>query len=803
MSPKSNLAQDFKEEFNKLRDGLESNFEFERKASAKRVISLMRSGENVGSLFSSMLRCVKTSDLELKRIVYNYIVTYSVQEKEQTIMVINTFLQDMEDKNPFVRALSIRTMSRIQNETVAESMLVALKKCLCDKDPFVRKTAVLAVAKLYQIIPEQVENAGFFNLLSNLLIDDNPLVIANTTATILEINMNRVEQLNLFNDGNVRNVLNALSSCNVWCQTMLLDALSVYKPDNENLGKEIINRLLPFLKSSNASVIVSTFKCIYFFMNYDTRDPKEILNLIVPPFISLLNSAETEIQYVVLRTLSLLSQKYPKILCKEIRVFFCKYNDPSYVKLEKLDIIYETSNQRNVSIILDELTEYCNEIDVKFVRKTIKVIGQIALKIPESSNRCVDILASLIEGKAEYAIEESIVVLTNLLRKYPGKFESVISKLCSNIIQIKESNARSSLIWILGEYCEKIESVDVILDQFLDSFQDEPQNVQLQIISSVVKIYLMNPEQTKDQIQYILNEATKESVLPDIRDRAMFYWRLLSIDQKITKKVLNVSKTDIENSHSQFTDEVLNELLFNIGNVSCVLHEIQSIFLQRKIDDSYFEKNNLTWRPLPIRNSSTLVQINGYWDSNNYHLQVINIFNKPLSNFALAVKPNSAGFTIISALEFPSILNPNEQFDIKVPYQFIKTNEISSSAVSMDFALRVSEGIVYFVDFIDFHQITSKIKMNRKEFLEKWKEFKNKHIFSISNVNIANDLVLRKHKLNIIAKREGEICLAFAFRDRIYLADIESKDNIKFTIKGDPIMFKFIEESARYAFCIE
>ncbi len=55
--------------------------------------------------------------------------------------------------------------------------------------------------------------------------------------------------------------------------------------------------------------------------------------------------------------------------CATAQVFFCKYNDPIYVKLEKLDIMIALANERNIDQVLLELKEYATEVDVDFVRK--------------------------------------------------------------------------------------------------------------------------------------------------------------------------------------------------------------------------------------------------------------------------------------------------------------------------------------------------------------------------------------------------------------------------------------------------
>lgn len=72
--------------------------------------------------------------------------------------------------------------------------------------------------------------------------------------------------------------------------------------------------------------------------------------------VTLVSSAP-EIQWVALRNINLLLQKRPDILPNEMRVFFCKYNDPPYVKVEKLDIMVRLAGPKNVDTLLSELKE--------------------------------------------------------------------------------------------------------------------------------------------------------------------------------------------------------------------------------------------------------------------------------------------------------------------------------------------------------------------------------------------------------------------------------------------------------------
>lgn len=95
----------------------------------------------------------------------------------------------------------------------------------------------------------------------------------------------------------------------------------------------------------------------------------------------------------------------------EMKVFFVKYNDPIYVKLEKLDIMIRLTSQSNIAQVLAELKEYATEVDVDFVRKSVRAIGRCAIKVEQAAERCVSTLLDLIQTKVNYVVQEAIVVI--------------------------------------------------------------------------------------------------------------------------------------------------------------------------------------------------------------------------------------------------------------------------------------------------------------------------------------------------------------------------------------------------------
>lgn len=93
----------------------------------------------------------------------------------------------MDDPNPLVRALALRTMSYVHVREFVEATVPLVKRLLRDPDPYVRKTAAYCVAKLYDHDKLMVERSDLIDRLNQLLRDDNPTVVASALASLMDI----------------------------------------------------------------------------------------------------------------------------------------------------------------------------------------------------------------------------------------------------------------------------------------------------------------------------------------------------------------------------------------------------------------------------------------------------------------------------------------------------------------------------------------------------------------------------------------------------------------------------------------
>ena len=61
--------------------------------------------------------------------------------------------------------------------------------------------------------------------------------------------------------------------------------------------------------------------------------------------------------------------------------FFCRQNEPSYVKSLKLEILVAVADAENAHAIVTELSEYVGDIDEQLAREAVRAVGRIALDV--------------------------------------------------------------------------------------------------------------------------------------------------------------------------------------------------------------------------------------------------------------------------------------------------------------------------------------------------------------------------------------------------------------------------------------
>ncbi|KAI0807096.1 Adaptor protein complex beta subunit [Fomes fomentarius] len=554
-----------------------------RKTVLKKIVANITMGNDMSPLFTDVVQCLGTPLLEIKKMVYLFLVSYGRQKADQLHLVIPSFLQDCNDRNPLVRALAIRTMSYIPTPIVIEALTEQLRHCLKDRDPYVRKTAAICVAKLYTADPRKAEKGGFVEMLRDLLLDSNATVVANAVAALSEIGDRQDGVIFKLNLTVANKLLTALGESSEWGTIYILDSLLRYVPERHIDAEMMAERVIVQLNHANSAVVLTAIKVLLYLMNY--MENRKLMDYICkkmgPPLVTLLSSGP-EVQYVALRNILLVIQRRPAVLKNDVKVFFCKYNDPIYVKLAKLEIMYRLAREENAREVLAELQEYASEVDVDFVRKAVRSIGRLAIKVQAAADSCIQALLDLIETKVSYVVQEAVIVIKDVFRRYPGKYEGIIPKLCEHLDLLDEPESKAAVIWIIGQFANRIDNADELMDDLTYTFLEEPTEVQLALLSAAVKlfIYKAQSDTTKALVHKVLKWATEEVDNPDLRDRGFMYWRMLAINPTVAGEIVLAEKPAITTDADRMDRGALDQLLLHTGTLGSIYHKNPETFIR-------------------------------------------------------------------------------------------------------------------------------------------------------------------------------------------------------------------------------
>ncbi|XP_035770691.1 AP-3 complex subunit beta-2 isoform X10 [Neolamprologus brichardi] len=554
-----------------LKEMLDSNKDSLKLEAMKRIVAMIARGKNASDLFPAVVKNVACKNIEVKKLVYVYLVRYAEEQQDLALLSISTFQRGLKDPNQLIRASALRVLSSIRVTIIVPIMMLAIKEAASDMSPYVRKTAAHAIPKLYSLDPEQKDQ--LIEVIEKLLADKTTLVAGSVVMAFEEVCPERIDLIHK----NYRKLCNLLIDVEEWGQVVIINMLTRYARTqflNPNINESLLeeggsgdktfygsdedededeeekekkaeaaamakrkpyvmdpdHRLLlrntkPLLQSRNAAVVMAVAQ-LYFHLA-----PKAEVGVIAKALVRLLRS-HSEVQYVVLQNVATMSIKRRGMFEPYLKSFYIRSTDPTQIKVLKLEVLTNLANETNISTILREFQTYIKSMDKDFVAATIQAIGRCATNISEVRDTCLNGLVQLLSNRDELVVAESVVVIKKLLQMQPEKHSDIIKHMAKLTDNIQVPMARASILWLIGEYCEHVPKIAPdVLRKMAKSFTNEEDIVKLQIINLAAKLYLTNSKQTKLLTQYVLNLAKYDQNY-DIRDRARFIRQLIVPTEK-------------------------------------------------------------------------------------------------------------------------------------------------------------------------------------------------------------------------------------------------------------------------------
>ncbi|XP_054368519.1 AP-3 complex subunit beta-1 isoform X3 [Mirounga angustirostris] len=479
-----------------LKQMLESNKDSAKLDAMKRIVGMIAKGKNASELFPAVVKNVASKNIEIKKLVYVYLVRYAEEQQDLALLSISTFQRALKDPNQLIRASALRVLSSIRVPIIVPIMMLAIKEASADLSPYVRKNAAHAIQKLYSLDPEQKEM--LIEVIEKLLKDKS-------TDDGLEDN-----EKNFYESDDEQKE-----------KTDHRKKPYTMDPDHRLL----IRNTKPLLQSRNAAVVMAVAQ-LYWHIS-----PKSEVGIISKSLVRLLRS-NREVQYIVLQNIATMSIQRKGMFEPYLKSFYVRSTDPTMIKTLKLEILTNLANEANISTLLREFQTYVKSQDKQFAAATIQTIGRCATNISEVTDTCLNGLVCLLSNRDEIVVAESVVVIKKLLQMQPVQHGEIIKHMAKLLDSITVPVARASILWLIGENCERVPKIAPdVLRKMAKSFTSEDDLVKLQILNLGAKLYLTNSKQTKLLTQYILNLGKYDQNY-DIRDRTRFIRQLIVPNEK-------------------------------------------------------------------------------------------------------------------------------------------------------------------------------------------------------------------------------------------------------------------------------
>jgi AP-3 complex subunit beta len=539
--------------------------------------------------FSSVVKNVASPNIEIKKLVYIYLIHHAEQEPDLALLSINTIQKSLSDTNPRVRALALKTMSGIQVPVISQIVSLAIKKGVADMSPLVRKAAALSIPKCYRLDPTQLPQ--LVDYLSTLLGDKQYYVAGAAVAAYVEVCPDRID----FIHQHYRALIKKIVDMDEWSQLAMLRMMTIYArkcfprrtKKAKSKGKDLqdfygeaeeeseadgsshtmildpdlelfLNGIRPLLQSRNSAVVIAVTRCYV-----DVGTPQYV-KYAIGPLIALLRGPQ-DIQQVALYNIVSVCLSCPADFVKYASHFLVRGTDPAPVwelKLEVLALIFPHSPAHVKSLILHELEHFSGSTDKGLVREAVRAIGRCAQADTTAAPRCLRLLLSQITSLDGILAAESLTVIRHLIQQDPEGHVGTVVRLAKNLDSATDPQARATIIWLVGEFSglngEDNIAADV-LRILLKDFANESELAKRQIVLLAAKVYLHHLNRQNDEQKDKLEETfpppipeehtisrlwdyalqlTRYDTSYDLRDRARMYRALLAVPQLATLMLL-------------------------------------------------------------------------------------------------------------------------------------------------------------------------------------------------------------------------------------------------------------------------
>nr|ODN89320.1 AP-3 complex subunit beta [Cryptococcus depauperatus CBS 7855] len=628
---------------------LESRSDREKLEGMKRIIAGMSKGRDMEPFFAQVVKNVVSSSIEIRKLVYIYLLRFASTNSDLVLLSINTFQKDLSDSSPLIRSMSLRVLTSIRVPVIQGIVMLGLKKLVNDRNPWVRKTVAGGLAKVYEMDPSALPQ--LISLLQNLLSSPSPLTLGASLTAFLEMCPSRLDLLHPF----FRHICRLIVDADEWGQAVALEVLIRYarvmleKPDDAGAvqptiqdvkhqqgGHEseddsegidvdlamLLHCIKPLLQSRNPAVVLATAKTYWHLAPAGhTRIGQQ--NLVKPLLRLTISSASQEMERkeiasITWEILAEMVEERPWLFKDSWSAFFVYIADSPIIQKSKIRSLVALVTSENAKESVKEFKHYIRFPNDSVAEAAIQALGICIRSQPEVAPLGLSVLVKLLKSEREKLVAQAIIVLKSVIltQSFPASSTSLseprhlVARLAKGLDNVFNPSARASVYWLVGQFAsidagEESEKkglgwegvrlwVPDVLRKAIKGFVNEAVAVKLQILSFATKIITIVPLNIQlDLLSRYLFQLARYDIDYEVRDRARFLNALLRgvTSEKSSNEETNIrgEANDGRNNSEQDTGGVI----LRREQVKYIVFSKSTLIENDKIGESKFTSGGL------------------------------------------------------------------------------------------------------------------------------------------------------------------------------------------------------------------
>ncbi|EEB08830.1 coatomer beta subunit [Schizosaccharomyces japonicus yFS275] len=490
-----------------LKTALESKNDVVKISAMKTILRIIINGDPLSSILMHVIRYVMPSkNKELKKLLFYYwevCPKYNSDGtmKQEMILACNSLRNELQHPNEYIRGATLRFLCKLKEPELLEPLIPTVRQCLEHRHAYVRKNAILAVLRIYQLSSQLLPDApslaeDFITIEQDATCKRNAFMVLCTIAP---------ETASLYLLENK----DAMLTLPAPFQLVAIEFIRKTAINDLENKSVFFSMLMDLLQASSNSVVYEAATSLMN-MTFNTQ----VIKIAASKLLDLaIKESDNNAKIIMLERIAELVQRDKSALEDLVpELLRLLSTDDEDVCKKTLDIIMGLLSTRNVQEVLTHLQKELvksamnSERGEAHRRAFTDAIHSCAILFPPMASSAIQSLLNNVSEFKNESVASVVSFVKEVMEKFPDLRSPIIRKLLLCLREDGNEKIYRGVLWMIGEYCLTLSDIGVAWKALRASLGNMP------VMESVLKEGKNSVEMSTDEQH---KSSSSRKILPD------------------------------------------------------------------------------------------------------------------------------------------------------------------------------------------------------------------------------------------------------------------------------------------------